>query len=92
MMIVMKRTQAFMVAHVESKSLRDPLDGKVAKLLQFESSHNLDPPSPFRGSVLGEGFWILDLNIWNLLFPLKGVRGSCTFPSWCTVPFAPSTQ
>ena len=56
MMIVMKRTQAFMVAHVESESLCDPLNGKVAELLKFIFSHNLDPPSPFRGSVLGEGF------------------------------------
>ena len=39
MMIVMKRTQAFMVAHVESKSLCDPLNGKVAELLKFILFH-----------------------------------------------------
>ena len=40
MMVVMKRAQAFVSHHVESKSLRDPLNGQVAKLLQFILFHS----------------------------------------------------
>ena len=39
-MVVVKRTQAFMSHNLESKSLRDPLNGKVAKLLKFKLFHN----------------------------------------------------
>jgi len=34
-MVVVERAQAFVHPHLESKPLRDPLDGKVAKLLKF---------------------------------------------------------
>ena len=40
MMVVMERTQAFMSHNLESKSLRDPLNGQVAKLLKFILFHN----------------------------------------------------
>ena len=40
MMVVVERTEALMPHDVESKSLRDPLYRKVAKLLQFKSIHN----------------------------------------------------
>ena len=35
MMVVMKRAECLMPHHMESKSLRDPLNGQVAKLLKF---------------------------------------------------------
>ena len=35
MMVVMERTQCFVHADAESKSLCDPLNGQVAELLQF---------------------------------------------------------
>jgi hypothetical protein len=41
MMIVMERAEAFMVTHVESKSLCDPLDRKVAELLKFILFHTI---------------------------------------------------
>jgi hypothetical protein len=34
-MVVVERAQAFMSRNLESKSLRDPLNGQVAKLLKF---------------------------------------------------------
>ena len=40
MMVVVERAQAFMSRNLESKSLRDPLNGQVAKLLKFEFIHN----------------------------------------------------
>ena len=40
-MVVMERTQAFMSRNLESKSLRDPLNGQVAKLLKFEFIHDV---------------------------------------------------
>ena len=39
MMIVVKRTKALMSRNLESKSLCDPLNGKVAELLQFKLIH-----------------------------------------------------
>ena len=39
-MIVMEWAEALMSRNLESKSLRDPLNGKVAKLLKFYSVHN----------------------------------------------------
>ena len=44
--IVVKRTEALVALDPEPKSLRDPLNGKVAKLLQFILSHNYGPPIP----------------------------------------------
>jgi hypothetical protein len=35
MMIIMEWAQALMHPHLESKSLCDPLNGKVAELLKF---------------------------------------------------------
>ena len=40
MMVVMKWAQRHVSSHLESKSLRDPLDGQVAKLLKFILIHN----------------------------------------------------
>ena len=40
MMVVVKRAEAFMPLYMESKSLRDPLNGQVAKLLQFILFHS----------------------------------------------------
>ena len=40
MMIVVKRTQALMPLDSQSKPLRDPLNGQVAKLLKFKLIHN----------------------------------------------------
>ena len=40
MVIVVEGAEAFVALDPESKSLRDPLDGKVAKLLQFILFHN----------------------------------------------------
>ena len=40
MMIIVKRAEAFVVRNLESKSLCDPLNGQVAKLLQFEFIHS----------------------------------------------------
>ena len=55
MMVVMKRAQTFMSNHVESKSLRDCLDGQFAKLLQFILFHSDTSPSwctiPFGWSI-----------------------------------------
>jgi hypothetical protein len=34
-MVVVEGAQAFMSRNLESKSLRDPLNGKVTKLLKF---------------------------------------------------------
>ena len=42
MMVVMKGAQRLMPHHVESKSLRDPLNGQVAKLFDFKSIHNYE--------------------------------------------------
>jgi hypothetical protein len=42
MMVVVKRTEAFVALHPESKSLRAPLDRKVAKLLQLKLIHSLE--------------------------------------------------
>ena len=42
MMVVMERTQAFMSHNLESKSLRDPLNGQVAKLLKFILFHHYE--------------------------------------------------
>ena len=38
-MVLMKRTKTFVVNHVESQSLGDPLNGEVAELLKFEFIH-----------------------------------------------------
>ena len=40
MMVVVKGAQRLMPHHMESKSLRDPLNGQVAKLLQFILFHS----------------------------------------------------
>ena len=40
MAVLVKRAEAFMPLYMESKSLRDPLNGQVAKLLQFEFIHS----------------------------------------------------
>ena len=42
MMVVMKRAQTFVSNHVESKSLRDCLNGQFAKLFDFKSIHNYE--------------------------------------------------
>jgi hypothetical protein len=42
MAVLVKRAEAFMPHHVESKSLRDPLNGQVAKLFDFKSIHNYE--------------------------------------------------
>ena len=42
MAVLVKRAEAFMPLYMESKSLRDPLNGQVAKLLQFEFIHNYE--------------------------------------------------
>ena len=42
MMVVVKRAEAFMPLYMESKSLRDPLNGQVAKLFDFKSIHNYE--------------------------------------------------
>jgi len=39
-MVIVERAQAFMSRNLESKPLRDPLNGKVAKLLKFKLIHN----------------------------------------------------
>jgi hypothetical protein len=39
MMVIVERAKALVAAHVESKSLCDPLDGKVAELLKFLLVH-----------------------------------------------------
>jgi hypothetical protein len=40
MMVVVERAQAFMPHDLESKSLRDPLNGQVAKLFEFILFHH----------------------------------------------------
>ena len=40
MMVVVKRTKALVSRNVESKSLCDPLKGKVAELLKFILFHH----------------------------------------------------
>ena len=40
MAVLVKRAEAFMPLYMESKSLRDPLNGQVAKLFDFKSIHN----------------------------------------------------
>ena len=40
MVVVVERAQRLVPHHLESESLRDPLDGQVAKLLKFKSIHN----------------------------------------------------
>ena len=40
MMVVVERTERLVPSDLESESLRDPLDGKVAKLLKFMIFHN----------------------------------------------------
>ena len=41
MVVVVERTQGFVLHDLESKSLRDPLNGQVAKLLKFEFIHDV---------------------------------------------------
>ena len=56
MMVVMERTQALMSRNLESKSLRDPLDGKVAKLLKFKlvhCAHDLGKPPSWSRDLSG---------------------------------------
>ena len=49
MMIVVKRTETFVSRNLDSKSLGDPLNGKVAELLNFEFIHKTHPqPLPVR--------------------------------------------
>jgi hypothetical protein len=40
MMVVVERTKALVPLHLESESLCDPLNGKVAELLKFILFHN----------------------------------------------------
>ena len=52
MVVVVERTQGFVLHDLESKSLRDPLNGQVAKLLKFEFIH--DVLSRTLGAARGE--------------------------------------
>ena len=38
-MVVVERAKSLVVRNLESKSLRDPLDGEFAELLKFELVH-----------------------------------------------------
>ena len=42
MAVLVKRAEAFMPLYMESKSLRDCLNGQVAKLFDFKSIHNYE--------------------------------------------------
>ena len=42
MVVVVERTQSLMPLDSQSEPLRDPLNGQVAKLLQFKSIHNYE--------------------------------------------------
>ena len=42
MAVLVKRAETFMPLYMESKSLRDPLNGQVAKLFDFKSIHNYE--------------------------------------------------
>ena len=41
-MVIMKRTEAFMLLDLESKSLSNPLYGEVAELLKFVLFHDYE--------------------------------------------------
>ena len=41
MMVVVERAEALVTRHLESESLRDPLNRKVAKLLKFKLIHHV---------------------------------------------------
>jgi len=43
MVIIVKRAQALMHPNLQSKSLCDPLNGKVAELLKFKLIHSHSP-------------------------------------------------
>ena len=85
MMIVVKRAETFMSRNLESKSLRDPLDGKVAELLKLDYI----PPFPCLGivrtsSASALGFMKTFILDYTIFFP-NGDRASfasrkCIFP------------